>query len=317
MISERSRAEQQLAAWRHLAAAWIGRLWAPLGSVLLHGMWVYAAAFSPPSQVGKPLVEFVQIEWDNAELKAPVLQRPLHPAPAPPVQRTPRQPPARGAAARRPASQLQPTAAAIDAHVSPPRELPDRDAHEPMRTDYSLSPASVAAATFSIASSDAPEPAPVGTDRDKATRLSRALTEELRLAAAEITHLSKRPPPKLKRLHDGSYSWEGSVFTARIAPDGTVSFDDAPDFIVDGFGIGPFMIGNDPRRGREPAPTSFSMTYYLRELVDYLPVIKLFGHFDLEAALARARSGDPHVAERLWFLQQTEALRRDLAAIKP
>lgn len=79
------------------------------------------------------------------------------------------------------------------------------------------------------------------------------------------------------------------LFSAHVAPDGMVSFDDAPDFIVDGFGIGPFMIGNDPRRGRSAEPPSFSMSYSLRELIDYLPILKLFGHFNLEAALARAR----------------------------
>jgi hypothetical protein len=171
----------------------------------------------------------------------------------------------------------------------------------------------VAAATFASAWIDAPAAPPVETDQAKAERVNRALTEELRAAAAEIRHLSKRPPPKLERLPDGSYRWEGPVFSAHVAADGTVSFDDAPDFIVDGFGIGPFMIGNDPRRGRDPAPASFSMAYYLRELMDYVPIIKLFGHFDLEAALARAHRGDPHVAERLWFLQQTETLRQNLA----
>jgi hypothetical protein len=204
---------------------------------------------------------------------------------------------------------LQPTAAAGDDLVSAPLILDARAVREP---DDVLSPARVAAAAFSSTLVDAPAPAAIDTDQDKAERLSRALNEELRAAAAELRHLSRRPPPKLERLHDGSYRWEGPLFNAHVAPDGMVSFDDAPDFIVDGFGIGPFMIGNDPRRGRAPEPPSFSM--YLRELPDYLPILKLFGHFDLEAALARARRGDPHVAERLWFLQQTETLRRDLAA---
>ena len=107
---------------------------------------------------------------------------------------------------------------------------------------------------------------------------------------------------------------------ANVAPDGMVSFDDAPDFILDGFGIGPFVIGSDPRRGRPPPDASLS-SHLLREMLDYLPILKLLGHFDLEAALARAHREDPHVAERLWFLQQTETLRQQLgdaaAAARP
>lgn len=90
----------------------------------------------------------------------------------------------------------------------------------------------------------------------------------------------RRPPPDLRRRTDGSYRWEGPLVTARIAPDGSVSFDDGPG-VSAGLGEGGSLLG---------------------------------GRFDLNDAIERGRGNDPRAAEKRWFLRETRGLRDRLAA---
>jgi len=85
----------------------------------------------------------------------------------------------------------------------------------------------------------------------------------------------RRPPPELHRGTDGSYRWEGPLVSARIHPDGRVTFTDRPGVqMSDG---------------------------------------QLGGRFDLNDALTRSQGQDPYGAEKRWFLRETEDLRDDLS----
>jgi hypothetical protein len=101
------------------------------------------------------------------------------------------------------------------------------------------------------------------------------LDRSMRAAAIDRPYAARREPPVLKRQSDGSYSYTGRVFVARVAPDGQASFD------VKTAGLNTVPLG---------------------------------GHFDLNDALERAAGNELYVAEKRWFLEQTEALRDQLAA---
>lgn len=118
--------------------------------------------------------------------------------------------------------------------------------------------------------------------------------------AARAPHLSTRPPPTLRPTRDGGYQWQGTGFTARIEPDGAVTFSDLPGIRYDGLGE---SDGPDPfRDGRAPAGA----------LAPGASVSVRF-RFDITEALERRHGNDPYYADRAWFLAQTEEVRDRLA----
>jgi hypothetical protein len=118
--------------------------------------------------------------------------------------------------------------------------------------------------------------APSGAQDDRVASAEERL-EGFLGASAEKDYLSKRPAPELSQRGDGSFVWQGPVLGARIAPDGAVRFSD-----------GGASVDLDDQ---------------------YRPKVR----FGVDDAIARSAGDDPHYAERSWFLEQTEALRRRLA----
>jgi hypothetical protein len=101
------------------------------------------------------------------------------------------------------------------------------------------------------------------------------LTRSLQQAAHSVAHLAKREPPQLQSEADGGYSYRGSVFGARIGLDGQVAFQD--------------------KAGVHIGPGGASLGFDLTDAVDSLMKHELYS------------------AEKRWFLDQTVALRDQLA----
>jgi hypothetical protein len=138
---------------------------------------------------------------------------------------------------------------------------------------------------------------PTSADAERAmeAEIDTALRE-----AARAPHLSERPPPSLRRTSDGGYRWEGTGFTARIEPDGAVSFSDLPGLRFGGL-------------GPEADPTAFAD---FRPAPGALPpgsTVDVRFRFDITEALERRHGNDPYYADRAWFLEQTEEVRDRLA----
>lgn len=119
------------------------------------------------------------------------------------------------------------------------------------------------------------------TPSDRAAFAQRELDEQFRQAANAPKYRVKREAPDLHREGDGSYRYDGHVFTARIRGDGGVDFSDSTSG-VDGLAtIGPGVRG----------------------------------HFDPTDALEHAITGkELYSAEKRWFLEQTVELREKLTA---
>jgi hypothetical protein len=94
-------------------------------------------------------------------------------------------------------------------------------------------------------------------------------------------YISRREPPDLRRRPDGSFTYTGSAFSARILPDGTVQFSDRNNVRFGDFGGPESSLGATVR-------------------------------FDIPDALERRAGNDPYQAERRWFLDETESLRERL-----
>jgi outer membrane biosynthesis protein TonB len=115
---------------------------------------------------------------------------------------------------------------------------------------------------------------------DLAARAQRELDSSLRQAANAPAYRQKREPPELHRQGDGTYRYDGHVFSARIRDDGQVEFADGAAGLD-----GPSTIG-----------------------------IGVAGHFDLNDAIEGAMGKERYTAEKRWFLEQTVELRDKLAA---
>jgi len=152
-----------------------------------------------------------------------------------------------------------------------------------------------AVARGDVASGVPGPPSSADVERAMEAEIDAALRE-----AARAPHLSERPPPSLRRTSDGGYRWEGTGFSARIEPDGAVSFSDLPGFRFGGL-------------GPEPDPTAFAD---FRPAPGALPpgsTVDVRFRFDITEALERRHGNDPYYADRAWFLEQTEAVRDRLA----
>lgn len=108
-----------------------------------------------------------------------------------------------------------------------------------------------------------------------AEEASGALTAHLRGTAMARPWLS-RTEPRLTPRPDGSLEYRGHAFTARIAPDGAVSFSDRDAIQADE------MLQGGPAR------------------------------FDITDMIMRGSGQDPYGAEREWFMEHTEEVRARL-----
>lgn len=187
------------------------------------------------------------------------------------------------------------------------------------------------------------------TPEGEARRAERAIEErldaELRARAMTKGYVSHRRVELVPR-RDGSYVHQGDGFTAVIRPDGSVQFGDRDDLALgardpvqtDGSGAaveprhGPDALAElleplapildplvamplDPNQVRAPDGTQV-LPELLTEPGGLIATIEppaigigIGGTFDAQGAAMRAAGQDPHSAERLRFLEETEALR--------
>lgn len=116
---------------------------------------------------------------------------------------------------------------------------------------------------------------------DRAALIERDLDYRFRQAANAPGYKVKREPPELHRQGDGSYRYDGHVFTARIRDDGHVEFFDGTSGID-----GPAKMG-----------------------------IGVAGHFDVNDVIENGLTGkELYTSEKRWFLEQTAELRDKLTA---
>jgi hypothetical protein len=275
-----------------------------VASVLLHlALWLRMPDRRelPSETLAPPQIEFSVIAPNP--LPAPADAKAESPAP-PPTAATP---PARS---KRHESQPQPTAAAAPATPALAPTVPTSAEPATLEPAQPASVASAAAPDSTAPASTAPaapshpaaidisprtaantlanslEPSRVCNPRSQAAadrcepRVERPsaqeeLTRSLQQSAHTLAHLTKREAPQLQREADGGYRFTGRVFSARIGVDGQVAFDDKPGVQL---GSGGASLG-----------------------------------FDLNDAVESLMKHQLYTAEKRWFLDQTAAVREQLA----
>ena len=216
-----------------------------------------------PETASEPALEPSAVTTENP---SPVVPSPRRAAAVPPSPRT---------------DEREPTPVATE----PPDEAEvRREILRSRRTTgdtYRLAPADVALSTLSVPTEPNWRPHEE-TEQAPEHVLAEQLARNLAESANRRRHVSRRPPPDLRRRSDGSYRFSGPRFSALIRPDGTVRFNDAP-------GIGVNGPGTDHGLG-------------------------VAGTFDLTDAFQSAAGQDPMRAERAWFMEETRELRERLMA---
>jgi hypothetical protein len=163
-----------------------------------------------------------------------------------------------------------------------PGQLPT-DPDERRRLAAMLHP-NAAASSWVVAGAAGPSQ-PSGPAGLAATGGRPTLASEAEVEASLSGHLrgramarpwTSREPPRLVPRPDGSLEYRGHAFTARISPDGTVSFSDRDAIQADE------MLQGGPAR------------------------------FDLTDMAMRGAGQDPYAAEREWFMEHTEEVRARL-----
>jgi hypothetical protein len=147
-----------------------------------------------------------------------------------------------------------------------------------------LDPRSVALSGYAPAP-NAPAPRSADAESDgRASREAAGAALDAHLAQANrVPGQRHRPAPRLLRRSDGGFLWRGAGISARILPNGDVSFSDRPGFEYD---------GNNPGAAALPS---------------------LSFRFDVTDALERRHGNDPYYADRRWFMRETRQLRDELA----
>lgn len=115
-------------------------------------------------------------------------------------------------------------------------------------------------------------------ETDEASSLApERLQRSLEASARTLRHLAPRPSPRLRRQNDGSYRYQGISFNAHVERSGHVSFEEVKGSVA----LGPLGIG---------------------------------GWFDLTDTIEHGLLGkERYSSEKRWFLEQTAALRAELA----
>lgn len=117
-----------------------------------------------------------------------------------------------------------------------------------------------------------------------------------------------RPALVLVRQRDGTLRYETGGFAALILEDGSVRFFDARDARV---APGP-LLGNG-REARVNATGDPTLSEVLPFAIEESSIPFASGVFDVNAPLLRAQGNDPFSAEKSCFLDDTRALREEMA----
>jgi hypothetical protein len=293
-------------------------LWFLAASLLAHGLWLLTLPTARPRSTGR-----ADHEVEFSLVSEPVAQKPLPPTAA--------ESKARKKPGRRPGAVVKlapPSAAEMPARSEPPSpatraetpdpgpELATQERVPPAQSDRVASGPVEAARAPAETSNEAPSPPqpsaaggkppdlsahaaalsfndlsaapssvcnprmnqPAGVCASTPTEASRndELRRSLQTAARAVPHLAPREPPHLQRQADGSYRYDGHVFQANVGLDGEVAFEDAAQLHAN-----PLPLG---------------------------------GGFDLYDAIEKhVLKKELYSAEKTWFLEQTVALREELA----
>lgn len=266
---------------------------ASIVSLGLHGALALAMLHAPTGVLGslRPNLDPVAIEILPPEVReTPEIEPIAEPLPPAPHAEEPAPPDASERPRRDGPTEAEPSEATEPTEPGPtePRiEVPDVapsrtpstfDPHSPSIAAL-IAPGAVARGAYTITGPGPSRPGPpagLGTSRGHGrseAEIERDLQDGLRRQAMAKGWITREPVVP-RRQSDGSYTWSGHVFTARIAPDGDVTFNDQPGISTDGFSAS--------------------------------------GRFDLEGAIMGAQGGDVHRAERDRFMRETEELRHRL-----
>ena len=270
-------------------------------SLLLHLAWILSATRPPASPAERTSHEPIELTIETSRSAPaaahPKLSKPPQQPTPEPRARAPRTRPDPHESAARPTPREHSAEAANEVRVPQPtadqraaRPNGPSDARPAAPTDQRLDLTPRAAAA-SLEVAQASDHGRLCTPRGKtaaercedelslppAQGVQDELNRSLRASAKFHDYLTKREPPALKRASDGSYSFTGLVFHAQIAPDGQVTFADAP------------VVRSGP--------------------------IPIAGGFDISDAVEKYLLGkEIYSAEKRWFLDQTAELREQLAA---
>ena len=266
-------------------------------SLVAHGLFV-AVLLALPSALGRRLTATdIEIELiEPTTIQVPLPAEPIAPETDPvlepaPERRDPRVvPPAPGAVI----SPTTPATATIGEVLSSPEIQmptigpesatdPQRDREEQQRLAALVAPGR-AASSWVVAGAEGPSQ-PSGPAGLAATGGRPRLATEREVEGSLSGHLRgtamarpwlSRTEPTLTPRPDGTLEYRGHAFTARIAPDGAVSFSDRDAVQADE------MLQGGPAR------------------------------FDLTDMAMRGAGQDPYAAEREWFMEHTEEVRARL-----
>lgn len=256
-------------------------------SIAVHVVGAGVAAFVRPEHARAAVIHSegaVEVEWlepmQEPELPPEPPPEVLEPSPLDPTAPpTTLQPPALAGALVASATAVTTAAGGIEAPLPEPGLPPDSSARPPR----SLDPRAVALGQLDVLPHEvAPQEQPRAVDpRARFRSAESTLDSHLSARAATRPAVTERPRPEVRRQADGSYVYAGHAFSARITPDGQVTFSDTAPLRYSG--------GGD-------LPSSTSVA---------------FG-FDLTDGAYRRRGQDPYQAERAWFMRETEGMREEL-----
>jgi hypothetical protein len=264
-------------------------------SLVVHGLLVAVMLTLP---AGLPFEDRYATQEVSIEFSAPVVDVPppppepipepvpelLAPAPAPSGETSPRPVPAAGAVLPATGAAGEVTIGATPTIQTPeiapePGQVTD-DPAERRRLQLLVDPRA-AASSWVVAGAGGPSQ-PSGPAGLAATGGRPTLATEAEVEGALSGHLrgqamarpwTARTTPRLVPQPDGTLVYTGHAFTARIAPDGAVSFSDRDAVQADE------MLQGGPAR------------------------------FDLTDLAMRGSGQDPYAAEREWFMEHTETVR--------
>ncbi|MBK6576487.1 MAG: hypothetical protein IPG17_09855 [Sandaracinaceae bacterium] len=256
-------------------------------SIAVHVVGAGVAAFARPERARAAVIHSegtIEVEWLEPvpepeltpEPEAEVVEpEPLNPM-APPTTTPP--PVLAGALA------ASTTAVTVDPGVVEP-PLPEAGIRPEgsVRPPRSLDPRAVALGQLDVLPHQvAPQAQPSAVDpRARFRNAESTLDSHLSARAATRPAVTERPRPEVRRQADGSYVYAGHAFSARITPDGQVTFSDTARVTLSGAGDLPSSASGGVR-------------------------------FDLTDGAYRRRGQDPYQAERAWFMRETEGMREEL-----
>lgn len=240
-------------------------------SLLAHGglAWVLVAQPEPPprSAASTTPVAFELVAPPPPPDPAPAARTPV---PVPPT--TNAEPPVHSAPRRR---TVEPAPGPTPPAPEPVTPEPTQAPSPPTAPAPSPRPVPDPAVVAWLAPGGAPSAPATGPIADVDSAAVGAMVVGLAESANTPGHVSRRAPPRLRRTRDGGYRFDGHAFTARIAPDGRVEFEDTGATARrEGLGVG--------------------------------------GTFDITDRIMRNHGQDPYSSERAWFMAQTRELRDEM-----